>query len=405
MLPYNPAFTPEQNALLAQMNFDEAKVGLYELPECFGNETNWEKRRRELLGLFETHVYGRRLPKAPVEAEIFEESHQALDGRAIRRQVRLRCLDLVLNLIVYIPRERTRPAPCFLGLNFCGNHAAFPDAEIPLSERWIWEGRPGVVNHRATEASRGTDSSRWPLELILERGFALATCYYGDIEPDHEGGLSEGPRRGATEERGDEAGAITAWAWGLCRAMDYLETLPEIDAARVCLTGHSRLGKTVLWAAAGDPRFALVIANNSGCAGGALSRRNFGETLHILSNVRPYWFCRNCREQSHDIDRFPVDQHQLIALCAPRPVFLSCAADDLPADPLGEFLALRGADEVYRSLGTDGFPVRTFPAPNEPAGGTLGYCVRPGGHDITAADWRVHLDFAATHLPEKPVDQ
>lgn len=407
----NPFFTPAQNRLLARMNFDESKAGSLHLPPSLKMESGavvdspekWRNHRRpELLRLFENHVYGKMLPTMPFSAAIIERSTEACGGRATRLQVRLSCAKIDLHLILYLPNRLEGPAPCFLGLNFHGNHAAFSDLEIPLSTSWMVHLRDGIENNRATEATRGTDKSRWPLEMILDRGYALATLYYGDIEPDYDGGDREGVRSLFSSSRGkrcgDDAGAITAWAWGLSRVMDYLETLAGIDARRVCLTGHSRLGKTVLWASACDPRFALVVANNSGCGGAALSRRNFGETLHILSHVRPYWFCENCIRESPHIESMPIDQHMLIALSAPRPVFISCAEDDAPADPQGEFLAARQASDVYDLLGGEGITSTQPPTLNHPLMSTIGYYIRPGRHDITGADWSVHLNFADDHL-------
>ncbi|MFV0414867.1 MAG: acetylxylan esterase [Chthoniobacterales bacterium] len=360
----------------------------------------WKTQRRpELLRLFERHVYGRSLPGLTPKIHVLERTSGALNGQATRMQVQLRFSGHSLELVVYLPNHHTGPVPCFLGLNFHGNHTAFDDPEVRVSTAWVRnDGPDGVTDNRATEAGRGGDSSRWPLEMILARGYALATMYYGDLEPDYEKGFTQGIRSqlfSIDNPQGDDAGAISAWAWGLSRAMDFLSGLPEINSTRICLTGHSRLGKTALWASACDPRFALVVANNSGCGGGALSRRNFGETLRILSRVRPHWFCENCRRNSSDIDSLPVDQHMLIALSAPRPVLLSCAADDLSADPFGEFLAAKNALPAWQLLGCRdlSFP-ETMPSPNQPPLSRVGYYLRPGPHDITAQDWKVHLDFA-----------
>lgn len=417
MKPYVPFpfLSPKQNALLAQLNYDESKVKPYELPAGLvaqdGTVINspklWnEKRRPEILALFEEHIYGVMLPKARIYVTLVEECREALSGQATRRQVMISFPDFpsgpVLHLALYLPNKATQPAPCFLGLNFHGNHAAFDDPAIELSTAWMRSGEPEVMNNRSTPASRGTGVSRWPLDKIIDRGYALATLYYGDIEPDHEEGFSQSVRSmfsSASRGRsGNNAGAITAWAWGLSRVMDYLETVQELDSSRVCLTGHSRLGKTSLWAAANDQRFALVISNNSGCGGAALSRRNFGETLYALSNVRPHWFCENCRTHSARIDELPVDQHMLMALIAPRPVFVSSAENDYGADPLGEYLSCRHASDVYHLLGSEGMVSPNFPKLNQPIMSTIGYSIRSGLHDITLSDWEYHLDFADLHL-------
>ncbi len=415
---YETMFTPDQRAKLARRNYDESKVGPYRLPEPLIDSAGravdsveaWEERRKpELLALFEQQVYGAMFPKLPIAIREVERCPNVLGGKATRLQWEITFPSNpgpVLRLAIHLPQHATpqSPVPCFLGLNFTGNHGAFPDPEVTISDGWFLEGptMPGIVNYRATEASRGQRTSRWPLEMIIDRGYALATAYYGEIEPDHPDGFRDGMRAfflSPDEPRGEgDAGAITTWAWGLSRLMDALEQLPEIDAKRVALTGHSRLGKTALWAAACDERFALVIANNSGCGGASISQRNYGETLEILSYARPYWFCEACRSTSRDMTTFPVDQHLLISLIAPRPVFVSSAEDDPGADPQGEFLGAFHADPVYRLLGTDGMAATQRPPLSQPILSTLGYWIRPGGHDITSDDWKVHLAFADRHL-------
>lgn len=406
----------EEAAILARRNLDEAKVGVWSVPDplvCRNGErietaADWfEKRRPELLRLFEDAVYGRMLPATPVKAEVTESS-VVMKGLAVRRQVTLTFPELntphAIHLVVHHPRQTTEPAPCFLGLSFVGNESVYPDPAIPLSTAWQRPGTAGLDkhHHRATNVSRGKGAYRWPLEMLLRRGYALATAYYGDIEPDYETAFDMSIRKAFFDSpfspEGNRAGAITAWAWGLSRIMDYLVTLPELDAARVCLTGHSRLGKTALWAAACDPRFALVISNNSGCGGAAFNRRNYGETLDILSNVRTHWFCQNCRVHSHDAGAMPVDQHELLALIAPRPVLVCSAADDLHADPKGEFLSVLYSSPVFRLLGEEGLSIAEFPPVNTAVLTNPGYVLRHGCHDIFPVDWERHLDFADRHL-------
>jgi len=396
-------------------NYDEALVGNHPLPDpLVGGDGQpvttaeaWRRKRRpELLELFQRHVYGRILPKRPFEARLVESACDALEGRATRRQIEIRLAGAaqpVLHLALYLPNRSAGPHPCFLGLNFKGNHGSFADPAIVLSDAWFPDEAQGVVNHRATEAGRGTGTSRWPVEMIVERGYALATLYYGDIDPDWDDGFANGVHSLFTvEERhgdsGENSATIAAWAWGLSRVMDYLEGVPEIDAGRVCLTGHSRLGKTALWAGACDERFALVVANNSGCGGAALSRRNFGETPAVVTRNFPHWFCRNFRENAAKPETLPVDQHQLVSLIAPRPVFISSAAGDLWADPRGEFLGGFHAGPVYRLLGSEGMAAEEMPGLDAPVLSRIGYAIRPGHHDITPADWRVHLDFADAQL-------
>ena len=391
-------------------NQDESLVPKYALPEllvCADGTpvraaATWEaKRRPELLELFREHVYGR-MPGRPegMHWQILDDA-TALEGRARRRQIRvfLTATDAqpYFDLLVYLPANRTAPAPAFLGLNFKGNHTIHADPAILLNTNWIENDQAThVVGNRATEESRGTRSRRWPVERILERGYALATIYYGDIDPDYDDGFANGvhplflemgvPRSGL--------GAISAWAWGLSRALDYLVEDRDIDGSRVAVFGHSRLGKTALWAGATDPRFAMVVSNDSGCGGAALSRRCFGETVWRINTSFPHWFCAKFREYNDREPELPVDQHELIALCAPRPACVASASEDLWADPKGEFLAAYHAGPAYALYGQEGPPADQSPPVHEPVGGRLRYHVRAGKHDVTDYDWERYLDLA-----------
>jgi hypothetical protein len=404
-------------------NFDEAKVGSYRLPDPLEAANGrkivtidqWTRERRpELLRLFASEVYGA-VPHAAAQVkprfQIRSEKKNALGGIAIRREIRIYLTDqddgLRIDLVVYIPAglpAGTR-VPAFLGLNFRGNHTIEADATIALSQSWMRESGSGVVDHRATESSRGSDRSSWPVEQIISRGYALATFYYGDIDPDYDDGFQNGihplffgPREARPQP--DEWGSIAAWAWGLSRALDYLESEPRIDPDRIALMGHSRLGKTALWAGALDARFDLVVSVQSGCGGAALSRRNFGETVEQINTSFPHWFCTNFRRYNSNERELPVDQHELIALLAPRPVLICSAQDDLGADPKGEFLAALAADPVYRLLGTDGLAATELPkpAPRQLIKSTIGFHYRPGKHQVTLDDWEAMLEFADAHF-------
>jgi hypothetical protein len=407
-------------------NLEESKVGPYTLPNPLlttsGSKVltadQWKDvRRPELLHLFETQVYGKvPRPSAPLQPrfQVKSEDRQALGGTAIRREVSIEFTEKEdgprINLLLYLPTKAGSRGrmPAFLGLNFRGNQSIQPEPGITLSREWMREGGAGVVNNRATDSSRGTDSSSWPIEQILARGYALATFYYGDIDPDFDDGFKNGIhpsfyQPGQTQPAADEWGSIAAWAWGLSRALDYLETAPEIDPRQVVIMGHSRLGKAALWAGAGDPRFAVVVSVQSGCGGAALSRRIFGETVQQINVNFPHWFCANFRRYNGHEDDLPVDQHELIALCAPRPVLICSAEDDLHADPKGEFLAAVGADPVFRLLGTDGLAVTEMPrpGPRQLIKSTIGYHFRPGKHQVTTDDWDAMMDFADHHFKHR----
>ena len=400
------------------INYDEAKVPAYNLPDallcadgtCVTNAVLWqEKRRPELLRVFEQEVYGR-APGRPggMRFETNSLVPNALDGLATRKEIAIwfnaKKLGPSLNLLLYVPNGAKKPVPAFLGLNFKGNHAVTTEPDVRLSDRWIERKDNCITNNRSSDACRGTEASRWPLTNILGRGYALATAYYGDIEPDFSGGWKLGVR-GAMSPSGknttfktSEWGAISAWAWGLSRALDYLEKDKAVDVKRVALVGHSRLGKTALWAGARDERFAIVISNDSGEGGASLARRRFGERVVHLNHNFPHWFCGNYKNYSGREEFLPIDQHELIALIAPRPVYVSSATDDAWADPLGEFLAAKGAEPVYKLFGKTGLQVEEQPAPQKSVGKFIGYHLREGKHDITAYDWEHFLNFADQHF-------
>ncbi len=397
-------------------NYDEAKVPAYSLPDPLimadGAKVTtagaWTARRRpELLDTFAREVYGKTpSAKVAVRATVDSNVSDALGGTAVRRQVTLRFTTRddgpAMRLLIYLPAKASAPVPVFLALNFQGNQAVNADPGIALAISWLPDRDPGVVTHRATDASRGTEAGRFPVAQMLAKGYGLATAYYGDLDPDYDN-FDNGVHPlfyagGQTRPAADEWGAIGAWAWGLSRALDYLETDGSVNARAIAVVGHSRLGKAALWAGAQDPRFAMIVSNESGCGGAALSKRIFGETVDAITRQFPHWFAGNFRRYANNEAALPVDQHELLALIAPRPLYVASAAEDLWADPRGEFLSAQAAEPVYRLLGRSGLGVDTMPPVDHPVGGTIGYHVRRGEHDLTAYDWEQFLAFADRHL-------
>ncbi len=385
----------------------------YQLPDMLVTQSgkkitsvkDWEKQRRpEILAMFEQYVYGKTPVKnIPLRFVTISINPAALNGTATRKQVRVyfsKDEKYYMDILLYLPNNN-KPAPLFLGLNFGGNQAIHADTGILISRRWFRYGEGAAyTDHHATEASRGTQSTDWPVEEIIKRGYGLATIYYGDLQPDSSNSANAGIaplfyKNGQTKPAPGEWGAIGVWAWGLSRAMDYLETDPAVDARKVAVIGHSRLGKTALWAGAQDKRFAFVISNDSGEGGAAITRRKYGETITKINTAFPHWFCDNYKAYNDREDELPVDFHELIALIAPRPVYVASASKDQWADPTGEYLSAWHAGEVYSLYGLMGLPGPIPPPVSTPVGsGSIGYHMREGEHAMRPYDWQQYLNFA-----------
>jgi len=392
-------------------NTSEEKVPPYTLPDpLIGKDgkkitttAEWNNRQRPYIyHLFEENVYGKfPLKKIPLQFVVKETNNHALNNLAIRKQVRI-YLDppansIYMDLLIYLPAGAKGPVPVFTGYNFTGNHTIMPDTGIFLSASWIAPRAKGVINNKATDSSRGTDTSQWQVREILSHGYGIAVAYYGDIEPDNPDGWKTGIRTSLSSALQIEPsawGAIGAWAWGLSRVMDYLQQDKAVDANRVALIGHSRLGKAALWAGASDQRFAIIISNESGEGGAALSKRWYGETVSIINQHFPHWFAASYKKYNDNTAALPVDQHMLLSLLAPRPLYVASAEGDQWSDPKGEFLGARNADPVYALFNKKGIGTDSMPGLHQPVGQTIRYHYRAGKHDVTLYDWQQYLGFA-----------
>ncbi|MBK1833583.1 alpha/beta hydrolase family protein [Roseibacillus ishigakijimensis] len=386
-------------------NYEEALVPSYQLPPLLtfadGRQVesarDWSTRRQEIRQLFAEQVYGKIPPAArdvAVTGEVSQELPDFLEGKATLQEITLALGKQEATLLLIIPNGVEGPVPTVLGMNFRGNHTVHSDPRITLSQAWVLAHRGGDPNqHFATEETRGAAAEAWPVEDFVEAGVALATLSCGEIDPDFDDGFENGVHAEFGKPAPDEWGSIATWAWGLSRAMDYLETVPALDAQRIGVFGFSRLGKTALWAGASDERFAFVISHQSGCGGAALSRRAYGETIQRINTSFPHWFADHFMQYNGEEEKLPVDQHQLLALIAPRPLMVASAVEDRWSDPRGEFLAAKEASAVYELLGKGGLDVEEQPAPDKTVGGTLRYHLRPGKHSVLPSDWEVYFRF------------
>jgi len=376
----------------AQFNYDEEKVPPYTLPDVLetvngqrvANKTLWEKARRpEILGLFENEVYGK-TPKGydSIRFITTNENAAAMEGKAHLKEIKILVYNkhksVDINLVLFTPNDVKGAAPAFLLIN---NRSS-----------------------RNTAPARDTLSGFWPAEMVIDKGYAIAAFQVGDAAPDNKNHYKEGVLQLYPEQVNAPNGmkAIGAWAWAASRVMDYFEQDPAIDRKRVAVVGHSRGGKTSLWAAAQDQRFAMCFSNCSGNTGAALSKRWFGETVGRINTSFPHWFSDNYKKYNDNEAALPVDQHMLIALVAPRPVYATNASKDLWADPTGTFLAMKNAEGVYALYGMDSKLPDAPPALNDPTVRTpLGYHNREGKHDLTPYDWTNFIRFADDYYKDK----
>jgi len=402
-------------------NTNESKVPHYNLPdplikqngEKVENRLTWLKKRRpEILKLYENEIYGV-VPEwnGKIEFITTKEFLNSLDGKASLKEVTVSFINGVntveMNMLIYTPNKEKKKHPLFVGLNFFGNHTVYPDSNITIADGYVINKEAiNVKNHKSTEAKRGVMKDRWQVEKLIDKGYGLATIFYGDLDPDYDDGFQNGIhplfyKEEQSKPKEDEWGSISAWAWGLSRAMDYFETDSQIDENKIAVIGHSRLGKTALWAGAQDKRFAITISNNSGSGGAALFRRKFGETINVSIEYAPQWYCGNFKKYNENEETLPIDQHMLISLIAPRPVYIASAEEDIWADPKGEFLSAKHAVPVYHLFNKKGIESEDIPTVNNPVRNSIGYHIRSGKHDLTEYDWNNYINFADKHFANK----
>ena len=352
-----------------------------------------DARAPELRRLFEHYEYGRRPADVPVTGKLLREDASAFGGRATLKEIAVDMgLPAPVHLLLLVPNGRTGPAPCFLMLGFTPNYTLLAD---PLVQK----------PRDADENLRGSRSAVWLPEQAIERGCAVAAFWSHEVVPDRRETAPGHLQHFGNPADGDGPATIMAWAWGFSRMIDVLQTDPGVDPRRIALVGHSRNGKAALVAAAFDERAALVIPSQAGCGGTAPCRPlpatddlAKAETVAKINETFPDWFCGNFKAFGAAPEKLPFDQHALIALCAPRPVLLSCATEDLWANPAGQFEMLRAADPIYRLVAGDGLAEAMPPEPGRLLDSRLGYFIRPGKHSMGAEDWRAWLDYAGKWL-------
>jgi pimeloyl-ACP methyl ester carboxylesterase len=374
---------------VSAQNYDEAKVPAYTLPEILkttdGRQVKsrkmWEDTRRpEILGLFAENIYGQ-MPQDydSIRYNVTKEDNAAMNGRATLKEVSVQVFrkkkSVTIHLTLFVPNQAKKPVPAFVLINNRGNDN--------------------------TDATRKVKSEFWPAEMVIDSGYAIAAFHVSDLAPDKNETFMNGLLQMYPEQLAADNGmrAIGAWAWGASRVVDYFEKDKDIDPKKVVVVGHSRGGKASLWAAANDQRFAICVTNCSGNTGAALARRQFGERITRINTTFPYWFSNNYKKFNDRENSLPVDQHMLIALVAPRPIYATNASKDLWADPTGTFLSLKAAEEAYGLYNIKSNLPAKPPGINQPIiKSQLAYHNREGEHNMTSYDWENFVRFANYHF-------
>ncbi|MDP4291123.1 MAG: acetylxylan esterase [Bacteroidota bacterium] len=363
------------------------------------------KRRPEILQFFKQQMFGQS-PVRPKKMifKVIDNEPGALGGIATRKQIRVlfdgRNDGPYMDILLYLPNQIKRPVPVIVGYNFAGNQSINNDTAVHISKSWMSANTKGAINNYATEATRGIATVAWPVETILKRGYGLATMFAGDVDPDYDDGFKNGVQALYPElqNRGDNFATMAAWAWGLSRALDYFETDKAVDSKKIIVYGTSRMGKAAIWAGATDQRFAMVISNESGAGGAKLFHHLEGENTTRICKVFPHWFCHNFQKYAGKDSALPFDQHMVLALIAPRPLYVASAQGSNLTDSYGEFLSAKYAAPVYRLFHTNGLPVKIMPPVDHAVFGQIGYHNRTGKHDILPYDWEQFLHFADLHF-------
>ena len=383
---------------------------------------DWESRRKpELLRLFQEYEYGIMLPPpADLQWLVVYRNDKALGGKATVREFLVTSSrpTLQFRLLLVAPNFLSGVLPCLVGLNFAGNHAVLDDPGISVTTAWVGDGFSEERGH-ATWQDRGRESDAWDLSQCVERGYCVATLYYGEAVPDRadlaEARLSAviaelDPTRAGTRRRGNDPGGLGVRAWALSRAVDVLSLQPRISPSRIAVFGHSRNGMAAMVAGVFDERIALIIPHHAGNGATAPCRlpahltkpgptgRPLVETVEFASRTFPHWWCPNFQYFGEHVDQLPFDQHALIALCAPRPILVPTATEDLWANPSGQFEMVKAAEPVYKLVAGDGLGEIDVPSVGQVLKGRLGYFIREGKHRVTSEDWTAWLDYADVWL-------
>ena len=421
------ADAPDGMVAQIPVNYTEAKVGNFTLPDVLKmfdgkavtDARMWtEQRRPELLKYYQTEIYGKIPVTAPkVFWQVVSTDSNALGGAAVMKKLagHMGAPDgPAFNVTLYTPAKAAKPVPVLIDLSLFppGGPARgrAPGASTATGTAPVTGTAPAVTVAAGASVRGPAGPPRGaPIELVIAHGFGLAIIYHAEIETDASGMPNVNIVRkialapGQTAPASDEWGTIAAWAWGISRFVDYLETDKDVDARRIAITGASRGGKTVLWEAASEPRIALCIASCSGEGGASLARRYYGETIaHLVAPTRyPYQFAGNYAKYAKDPNTLAVDTHMLIALVAPRPLLLQTGNTDRWSDPKGEFEAATAATPVYQLLGKQGLD-SPFPQASQLVGHDLSYYMHDGGHGVIPSDWDIYLKFMEAHFAQTP---